>query len=94
MLEGGVWHLTDYSKEHKMIPFKKRRSTSSSEHHGHTFVEMIKIVEKHKSVPDMDLQELDNFIYPSYRGIASNILDQKADLMKKHSKNNNSYHKT
>lgn len=43
----------------------------------------------------MDLQELGNFIYPIYRGIASNILDQKDDLIKKkHPENNNSYHKT
>lgn len=46
-------------------------------------VEMIKILEKHKSVQHMDLQELGNFIYPKYRGIASNILDQKDDLIKK-----------
>lgn len=108
-------------KEHKIIPFKKQRSTtkcpkhssnicelyckncevpicvqcaSSSEHHGHTLVEMIKILEEQKSVPHMDLQELGNFIYPICRGIASNILDQKDDLIKKkHPENNNSYHK-
>lgn len=58
-------------------------------------VEMIKILEKHKSVQHMDLQELGNFIYPKYRGIASNILDQKDDLIKKtHQEHNNNYHKT
>lgn len=55
---------------------------------------MIKILEEQKSVPHMDLQELGNFIYPICRGIASNILDQKDDLIKKkHPENNNSYHK-
>lgn len=70
---GGGGYLSDYSKEHKIIPFKKRRSrtkcpkhssnicelyckncevpicvqcASSSEHHGHTLVEMIKLLEK------------------------------------------------
>lgn len=107
---GGGGFFPIIPKEHKIIPFKKQRSTtkcpkhssnicelyckncevpicvqcaSSSEHHGHTLVEMIKILEEQKSVPHMDLQELGNFIYPICRGIASNILDQKDDLIKK-----------
>nr|XP_034309658.1 tripartite motif-containing protein 2 isoform X3 [Crassostrea gigas] len=100
-------HLSEFAKEHKIVPFEKRGSstkcpnhfskicelyceqcdipicvqcTSSTQHQGHTFVYIVKILEKQRTVLQKDLQELEKFIYPKYQEIASSIPVQKAFL--------------
>ncbi|XP_034309663.2 tripartite motif-containing protein 2-like isoform X1 [Magallana gigas] len=98
-------HLSEFAKEHKIVPFEKRGSstkcpnhslkicelyceqcdipicvqcTSSTQHQGHTFVYIVKILEKQRSVLQKDLQELEKFIYPKYQEIALSIPVQKS----------------
>ncbi|XP_065929929.1 E3 ubiquitin ligase TRIM40-like [Magallana gigas] len=100
-------HLSEFAKEHKIVPFKKRGSstkcpnhsskicelyceqcdipicvqcTSSTQHQGHTFVCIVNILEKQRSVLQKDLQELEKFIYPKYQEIALSIPVQKGTL--------------
>nr|XP_034309653.1 tripartite motif-containing protein 2-like [Crassostrea gigas] len=100
-------HLSEFAKEHKIVPFEKRGSstkcpnhsskicelyceqcnipicvqcTSSTQHQGHTFVYIVKILEKQRSVLQKDLQELEKFIYPKYQEIALSIPVQKGTL--------------
>eukprot|EP00105_Crassostrea_gigas_P014845 XP_011431658.1 PREDICTED: E3 ubiquitin-protein ligase TRIM71 [Crassostrea gigas] len=102
-------HLSEFAKEHKIVPFEKRGSTtkcpnhsskicenyceqcdipicaqciSSTKHQGHTFVYIVKILEKQRSVLQKDLQELEMLIFPKYQEIASRIPVQKANLNK------------
>ncbi|XP_052681607.1 tripartite motif-containing protein 3-like [Crassostrea angulata] len=102
-------HLSEFTKEHKIVPFEKRRSTakcpnhsskicelyceqcdipicvqctSSTEHQGHTFVYVVKIREKQRSLLQKDLQELEKLIFPKYQEIASNIPVQKVNFNK------------
>ncbi|XP_065928729.1 tripartite motif-containing protein 2-like [Magallana gigas] len=51
--------------------------TSSTKHQGHTFVYIMNILEKQKSVLQKDLQELEKSIYPKYQKTASSIPVQK-----------------
>ncbi|XP_065929549.1 tripartite motif-containing protein 2-like isoform X2 [Magallana gigas] len=98
-------HLSEFDKEHKIVPFEKRGSstkcpnhslkicelyceqcdipicvqcTSSTQHQGHTFVYIVKILEKQRSVLQKDLLELEKFIYPKYQEIALSIPVQKS----------------
>nr|XP_034309657.1 tripartite motif-containing protein 3 isoform X2 [Crassostrea gigas]XP_034309661.1 tripartite motif-containing protein 3 isoform X2 [Crassostrea gigas]XP_034309662.1 tripartite motif-containing protein 3 isoform X2 [Crassostrea gigas] len=100
-------HLSEFDKEHKIVPFEKRGSTtkcpnhsskicenyceqcdipicaqciSSTKHQGHTFVYIVKILEKQRSVLQKDLQELEKLIFPKYQEIASSIPVQKSTL--------------
>ncbi|XP_052683425.1 tripartite motif-containing protein 2-like [Crassostrea angulata] len=100
-------HLSEFAKEHKIVPFEKRGSTtkcpnhsskicenyceqcdipicaqciSSTKHQGHTFVHIVKILQKQKSVLQKDLQELEKLIFPKYQEIASKIPVQRATL--------------
>eukprot|EP00105_Crassostrea_gigas_P014837 XP_011431647.1 PREDICTED: tripartite motif-containing protein 3-like [Crassostrea gigas] len=100
-------HLSEFAKEHKIVPFEKRGSstkcpnhsskicelyceqcdipicvqcTSSTQHQGHTFVYIVKFLEKQRSVLQKDLQELEKFIYPKYQEIALSIPVQKGTL--------------
>ncbi|XP_065929995.1 tripartite motif-containing protein 2-like [Magallana gigas] len=100
-------HLSEFAKEHKIVPFEKRGSTtkcpnhsskicelyceqcdipicaectSSTEHQGHTFIYIVKILEKQRSVLQKDLQELEKLIFPKYKEIASGIPVQRATL--------------
>nr|XP_034309672.1 uncharacterized protein LOC117683840 [Crassostrea gigas] len=102
-------HLSEFAKEHKIVPFEKRGSTtkcpnhfskicelycekcdipicvhcaSSTEHQGHTFVYIVKILEKQKSVLQKDLEELEKLIFPKYQEITLSIPVQKANLNK------------
>ncbi|XP_052693320.1 E3 ubiquitin-protein ligase TRIM71-like [Crassostrea angulata] len=102
-------HLLDESKEHKVVPFKKRGHAtncqkhsskicelycehcnipicvlcvSSKEHHTHSVVDILNILESKKHVLQKDLQELEKSIYPKYQKIASSIPVQKANLNK------------
>nr|XP_034309667.1 tripartite motif-containing protein 45-like [Crassostrea gigas] len=54
--------------------------TSSTQHQGHTFVYIVKILEKQRFVLQEDLQELEKFIFPKYQEVASSIPVQKANL--------------
>lgn len=56
---------------------------SSRDHLGHDLVGILKILYTKKQVFQRDLQELENFVYPKYKEIASNIKAEKADLNKK-----------
>lgn len=56
---------------------------SSRDHLGHDLVGILKILYTKKQVFQRDLQELENFVYPKYKEIASNIKSEKADLNKK-----------
>nr|XP_034309663.1 tripartite motif-containing protein 3 isoform X4 [Crassostrea gigas] len=98
-------HLSEFDKEHKIVPFEKRGSstkcpnhslkicelyceqcdipicvqcTSSTQHQGHTFAYIVKILEKQRSVLQKDLLELEKFIYPKYQEIALSIPVQKS----------------
>nr|XP_034309668.1 tripartite motif-containing protein 45-like isoform X1 [Crassostrea gigas] len=100
-------HLSEFAKEHKIVPYEKRGSTtkclnhsskvcelycdqcdipicaectSSTHHQGHTFVYIVKILEKQRSVLQKDLQELEKLIFPKYQEIASSIPVQRATL--------------
>ncbi|XP_065929782.1 tripartite motif-containing protein 2-like isoform X1 [Magallana gigas] len=100
-------HLSEFAKEHKIVPFEKRGSTTkcpnhsskicenyceqcdipicaqciySTKHQGHTFVYIVKILEKQRSVLQKDLQELEKLIFPKYQEIASSIPVQKGTL--------------
>nr|XP_034309655.1 tripartite motif-containing protein 3-like [Crassostrea gigas] len=100
-------HLSEFAKEHKIVPFGKRGSTtkcpnhsskicelyceqcdipicaqctSSTQHQGHTFVYIVDILEKQRSVLQKDLQELEKFIFPKYQEIALSIPVQKGTL--------------
>ncbi|XP_011413043.3 uncharacterized protein [Magallana gigas] len=55
---------------------------SSNEHLGHKQVGILKIQDTNREALKKDLQELENFIYPKYQEIASNIPVQRADLIK------------
>ncbi|XP_052704019.1 E3 ubiquitin-protein ligase TRIM71-like [Crassostrea angulata] len=54
----------------------------SGEHLGHKPVDILKTFESKTEKLQKDLQELEKFIYPKYKKIASNIPVQKADLSK------------
>ena len=56
--------------------------TSSPEHQGHNFVDMIKYLEGKKKFLQRDLQELEKSIYPTHQKAASNIPTQRADVRK------------
>uniref|UniRef100_A0A8W8M8T9 B box-type domain-containing protein n=1 Tax=Magallana gigas TaxID=29159 RepID=A0A8W8M8T9_MAGGI len=53
---------------------------SSTKHQGHTFVYIVKILEKQRSVLQKDLQELERLIFPKYQEIASKIPVQRTTL--------------
>ncbi|XP_065926359.1 E3 ubiquitin-protein ligase TRIM71-like isoform X1 [Magallana gigas] len=55
---------------------------SSKKHIGHTQVDILKTFESKTEKLQKDLQELEKFLYPKYKEIASNIPVQKADLSK------------
>ncbi|XP_065926843.1 E3 ubiquitin-protein ligase TRIM71-like [Magallana gigas] len=102
-------HLSDQSKEHKVLPIEKRGSTtkcpqhsskicelyckqcvvpicalcvSSKKHHAHDVVDIANGLESHKHDFQKDLKELEDFLYPKYQRIASNIAVQKSELNK------------
>ncbi|XP_065926846.1 tripartite motif-containing protein 2-like [Magallana gigas] len=102
-------HLSDQSKEHKVLRFEKRGSTtkcpkhsskicelyckqcvvpicalcvSSKKHHAHDVVDIANGLESHKHDFQKDLKELEDFLYPKYQKIASNIAVQKSELNK------------
>lgn len=54
---------------------------SSGEHLGHKQVNIEEILETKKEILQIDLQELENSIYPKYQEIALDIPDQKAFLV-------------
>ncbi|XP_052703123.1 uncharacterized protein LOC128179652 [Crassostrea angulata] len=56
---------------------------SSKKHLGHIQVDILKTLESKTEQLQKDFQELEIFIYPKYKEIASNIPVQKADLSKK-----------
>ncbi|XP_052681789.1 uncharacterized protein LOC128162583 [Crassostrea angulata] len=55
---------------------------SSAKHSGHKIVDIFQSFEIKTEILKKDLQELEKFIYPKYKEIASNIPVQKADLSK------------
>ncbi|XP_034333354.2 tripartite motif-containing protein 3-like [Magallana gigas] len=55
---------------------------SSHEHLYHKQVGILNVLESKKKTIQRDLQELENSIYPKYKGIASKIPIQKSDLKK------------
>ncbi|XP_065926156.1 E3 ubiquitin-protein ligase TRIM71-like [Magallana gigas] len=55
---------------------------SSKKHLGHIQVDILKTFESKTEQLQKDFQELEKFIYPKYKEIASNIPVQKADLSK------------
>nr|XP_034316512.1 E3 ubiquitin-protein ligase TRIM71-like [Crassostrea gigas]XP_034316513.1 E3 ubiquitin-protein ligase TRIM71-like [Crassostrea gigas] len=55
---------------------------SSKKHLGHIQVDILKTFESKTEKLEKDLQELEKFLYPKYKEIASNIPVQKADLSK------------
>ncbi|XP_052706885.1 uncharacterized protein LOC128182328 [Crassostrea angulata] len=55
---------------------------SSKKHLGHIQVDILKTFESKTETLQKDLQELEKFIFPKYKEIASNIPVQKADLSK------------
>ncbi|XP_052681786.1 E3 ubiquitin-protein ligase TRIM71-like [Crassostrea angulata] len=55
---------------------------SSGKHLGHKQVDIFQSFEIKTEILKKDLQELEKFIYPKYKEIASNIPVQKADLSK------------
>ncbi|XP_065924943.1 uncharacterized protein [Magallana gigas] len=55
---------------------------SSKKHLGHIQVDILKTFESKTEQLQKDLQELEKFIYPKYKDIASNFPVQKADLSK------------
>nr|XP_034329513.1 uncharacterized protein LOC109619769 [Crassostrea gigas] len=59
---------------------------SSGKHLGHNILEILQSFEDKTEILHNDLQELENFIYPKYKKIVSNIRVQKADLSKKSQK--------
>nr|XP_034313242.1 uncharacterized protein LOC117684594 [Crassostrea gigas] len=54
----------------------------SGQHLGHKPVDIVKHIERKKEFSQREIQELEKFIYPKYKQIASNILVQKAALNK------------
>ena len=100
-------HLSDISKEHKVVPFENRGLTtkctnhstkvcelhceecnipicslcvSSKEHSNHTVVDILKCLSTKKELIKTDLKELQKYIYPKYKEIASDLEVQKHDL--------------
>lgn len=66
---------------------------STGEHLGHTLIDFtLKSLETKKIIIQKDLDELNNFIFPKYKEIASIIPVQKAEY--KLPKFDNSYHQT
>ncbi|XP_065926361.1 E3 ubiquitin-protein ligase TRIM71-like isoform X2 [Magallana gigas] len=55
---------------------------SSKKHLGHIQNDILKTIESKTEKLEKDLQELEKFLYPKYKEIASNIPVQKADLSK------------
>ncbi|XP_065924425.1 E3 ubiquitin-protein ligase TRIM71-like [Magallana gigas] len=55
---------------------------SSGKHSGHKKIDIFQSFEIKTEILEKDLQELEKFIYPKYKEIASNIPVQKADLSK------------
>ncbi|XP_052705859.1 E3 ubiquitin-protein ligase TRIM71-like [Crassostrea angulata] len=55
---------------------------SSGKHSGHKKIDIFQSFEIKTGILGKDLQELEKFIYPKYKEIASNITVQKADLSK------------
>nr|XP_034316511.1 uncharacterized protein LOC105341518 [Crassostrea gigas] len=55
---------------------------SSKKHLGHIQNDILKTIESKTGKLEKDLQELEKFLYPKYKEIASNIPVQKADLSK------------
>lgn len=101
-------HISDESKEHKVVSFQKRGTTpnypkcskhftqcelhceqcdvpicvhcvSSKTHHAHDVVHILKSFESKKELLQRDLQELKNYIHPSYCEILSNNKVQRAE---------------
>nr|XP_034329490.1 E3 ubiquitin-protein ligase TRIM71-like [Crassostrea gigas] len=58
------------------------KCTSSGKHSGHKKIDIFQSFEIKTEVLHKDLQELEKFIYPKYKEIASNIPVHKADLSK------------
>ncbi|XP_052681785.1 uncharacterized protein LOC128162578 [Crassostrea angulata] len=58
------------------------KCVSSGKHSGHKKIDIFQSFESKTEILQKDLQELDIFIYPKYKEIASNISVQKADLSK------------
>ncbi|XP_052676824.1 tripartite motif-containing protein 2-like [Crassostrea angulata] len=59
------------------------KCASCENHRGHTFIELIKIVDGKKNIIQKDLEELEKSIFPKYQEIASKIQARKPDLNKK-----------
>ncbi|XP_065924783.1 E3 ubiquitin-protein ligase TRIM71-like [Magallana gigas] len=55
---------------------------SSVKHSGHKKIDIFQSFEIKTGILEKDLQELEKFIYPKYKEIASNITVQRADLSK------------
>nr|XP_034330231.1 E3 ubiquitin-protein ligase TRIM71-like [Crassostrea gigas] len=55
---------------------------STQNHQNHNLVDILSIIERKMKHLQRDLEELDKFIHPKYKEIASNIPVQKAELSK------------
>lgn len=98
-------HLSDESKDHRVVPFEMRRSTtkckihstkicelfceqygiticalcfSSKEHQTHEVVNILESFENKRRDIQKELHELENYIYPKYQAVASDIPRSKS----------------